>query len=271
MNQSPANQISDDESSFSAVLPPGSSLTTVRPGTGGKSSVLVRTDASHPAVGLSHIEVEAYLRGDIMFPGEPVDIYPHERAALWASEFAHGKWHEKMMGTPLNIVMLGGGIFVLGFLSTAVGAFWMQVLHLPIRENLEPFLWALPSMAVASCLAWGYRRTAYTWKGVREMVKQKRETEWMKGLSNQVSRMAENGLTVPTALREINDAIRLRRDNPSEVIHKLGVCDTVALMRIAEKLESAPLLQASRVVLEGETDELLARAVEALGGTHRAG
>lgn len=225
-------------------------------------------ESTHPAERLGVVEVEACLRGEVAFPGEPADVTAVERAVLWNDEFSYGSWYRRVTAPSWEkdsfVVSVGMFYFVLG--SASMGFAYLA------SPAANP-IWGVFSgvgLLISALVGWKCWRKICENHLYVETCRLLNDGRWHQRWANflrDIKMLRERNGEVPALLGEVAELAALTKRS-SEFREKVGIADTVSILRLVERVRHAVSVPAKRVVIEGETEELLTRTFEALGGRH---
>ena len=256
-------------------------------------SAVTTIPSSYPEEAVSHQHVELMrlaritvirLLGKEPYPGEPADVTEYERAELWRHSVtisqAEAKWPSQNDVQPWYIFFVGmpsisgGAAFFVSFTVLAMVEISLLVLGIePLRvTDRDIFVHVVAgSMAVSTAggLAWGCKDWFLQKKRIAASMlfdtarAMKKGSPWHEKFRSSLRKLSANGTHFPDSIRRVAGLLESGKKLEKVV---LPPQDVVLLMRLTTRLEVAHKVSVLRLVVEGETDELMARTFEALGG-----
>lgn len=253
-------------------------------------SAVTTMPSSYPqeVVSPEHVELmrlartaESRLLGKEPYPGEPADVTESERAELWRRSVTISQeaakwpsrndikpWHWFFVGLPLAV---GWVFWVISFIVLFVVefGFGIDLLSIPDMDIIGRVAAPMWGVVTVGGVAWGCRDWFLQKKLIAaSLVFDRARTlkeglPWYEKFCASLRKLSVSGTHFPDSMRRV--AGLLESGNKLEKV-VLPPQDVVLLMRLTTRLEAAHKVSVLRLVVEGETDELMARTFEALGG-----
>ena len=219
--------------------------------------VIPRGEKIHPLTTL-----RALTGGNVPMSGEPSDVTREERGILWKSVL-QDMWTSEIRDyvgdLPLGLLTLAAHMSsaVFGVVMVFQG-FWQQDLTVGFMGVVGA---VVATLSVFILTDMKNDKVVFASTGPKVTV--------MTALQEHVREMSRTGCEMPAILHEV--MALCAEMSAGKVLRRLGAADMVAMMRLDARLAEIRRERPSKLVLEGETTEMLARAFEELGGVRGDG